>query len=146
MRTRGFTLIEVLVATAIAALLMVSLMRSFSLGLRMVGRAGDSLDAVLVAESTLAMVGRAIPLAPGERADRVGPYVRRLRISRIVTPAETPGAPGISPGVSPGVSVGVSPGYGLTAYQVSVAVAWRHGLHERAVRLDTVRLAGGAAP
>jgi prepilin-type N-terminal cleavage/methylation domain-containing protein len=142
MRTRGFTLIEVLVATAIAALLMVSLMRSFSLGLRMVGRAGDSLDAVLVAESTLAMVGRAIPLAPGERADRVGPYVRRLRISRIVTPAETPGAPGISPGVS----VGVSPGYGLTAYQVSVAVAWRHGLHERAVRLDTVRLAGGAAP
>lgn len=122
MKARGFTLIEVLVATAIAALMMLALMRAFSLGLTMVGRARDSLSAVLIAESTLDSLGRSIPLRTGRGADRVDGYRRTILIRPVA-----------SGGAAPSVA-------GLTAYRVSVAVSWRRDRHWRRVRLDSVRL------
>ncbi|MGC8475132.1 MAG: prepilin-type N-terminal cleavage/methylation domain-containing protein [Acetobacteraceae bacterium] len=112
--TRGFTLIEVLVATAIAAVLMLSLMRGLSLGLDLIGRARSVERAALIAQSTLALLGRAVPLRPGVIADRVGPFQRVVRIARL----QAAGAGG------------------LAAYRVQVQV----GRDGRVVALDSVRL------
>lgn len=63
----GFTLIEVLVAFAIAALLIVPLMRLVSAGLGSFDRAQNYATATLWAQSILANAGVQTPLAEGVR-------------------------------------------------------------------------------
>ncbi len=62
----GFTLIEVLVAFMILTLSLSVLLRIFSGGLNNVSVAGDYAQAVLLAESQLAVVGRSEPLTVGQ--------------------------------------------------------------------------------
>jgi type II secretion system protein I len=129
MSERGFTLIEVMVALAIATLMMVGLMRSFSLGLTTVGRAREAIDAALIAESTLESIGVEFPLVAGDMSDRVGPYTRHISLKQVAFPQQ---------------SAAGAPRDGWQPYLISVTVSWRGGLRERSIHLDTVRL--GAAP
>lgn len=62
---RGFTLIEVLVAFALVALVLGAALRLVSGGLNDSDVAERQTLAVLVAESRIAEVGTAVPLAPG---------------------------------------------------------------------------------
>ena len=63
--SRGFTLLEVLVAFTILAVALVALLRAFSSGLRGLDAAEVASIAVQHARSKMAEVGSAIPLEPG---------------------------------------------------------------------------------
>lgn len=66
-RPRGFSLLEVLVAFVILALVATALFRLFSGSLANVGAAEEYSRAVIVAESVLAETGGAQPLREGSR-------------------------------------------------------------------------------
>jgi general secretion pathway protein I len=63
--SRGFTLLEVLVAFTILAVALVALLRAFSSGLHGLDAAETASIAAQHARSTMAEVGTAIPLEPG---------------------------------------------------------------------------------
>jgi general secretion pathway protein I len=65
-RTRGFTLLEVLIAFAILAVAMGAILQSFSQGLRSMSVAEKYTEATLLAQTKLAEVGSVIPLEAGE--------------------------------------------------------------------------------
>lgn len=66
-RTQGFTLLEVLVAFTILALVMGALLQIFSGGLRTAEIARNHAVGALLAESKLAAIGIEEPLVAGER-------------------------------------------------------------------------------
>lgn len=65
-RNDGFTLVEVVVALAVLALSLGTVLPLFSHGLGAMERAQERARAALAAQSLLARVGGDIPLAPGE--------------------------------------------------------------------------------
>lgn len=118
--TAGFTLIEILVAFTVAALLLAALYQIFSTGLRSSASAENYANAVLLAESGLdALAGSAI--AVGQTTDRISGYERTtiIRPRPELEPANTQVA--------------------LKLYEVEVRVAWRDGVRERSVSLSTLR-------
>lgn len=121
---RGFTLLEVLIAFAIAALGLSALFSGTLGGLRAAQVAGQYGEAVSRARSTLALVGHGAPLVAGERRGEEGDWRWRIRIAPLGSLAGAPGEPV------------------PTLFAVSVSVSWGDG--ERSVQLDTRRL--GAAP
>ena len=67
-RASGFTLLEVLVAFTILAVLLTALIQAFSQGLRASTVAEERATAVLVARSIMAEVGSSIPLEESEQS------------------------------------------------------------------------------
>lgn len=117
-RTRGFTLIEVLVALATLALTFGFAYRAMSGGLGRLLDDGQAEGAVLLARSQLARVGHDIALADGEIDGRAtDDYSWRIQISPF----------------------GRAEG-GLAGHRVIVDVGWRDGRLARQVRLETIRL------
>jgi prepilin-type N-terminal cleavage/methylation domain-containing protein len=123
----GFTLIEVLVAFAIAAMLLVVLLQLFATGLRGSGRATREIEATLLAESSLEQFGRTEPLLDGmSQRSRVGRYSVQIGAQRrddLVTPGS--------------LSVLIAP------YDIDVSVSWLEGQRRRVVTLQTIRLGVG---
>lgn len=120
----GFTLIEVLVAIAIAALLLVALLRILTLSLGASERSELVTRATLLAQSTLDAVGVVAPLAEGDIAELVnGPFHIRAAVERYRAPGGTEG----------------SAQY-LVLYRLSTTVSWREGRRPRSVSLSTLRL------
>jgi general secretion pathway protein I len=116
----GFTLIEILVAFAVATLMLGALYQIFSTGLRSGVAAENLSDAVLLAQSALdATAG--LPPTVGETDDAIDGYQRhtsiRLRPDLSLDPASSM----------------------LAQYQVEVTVSWRDGRRERHVALATLR-------
>jgi general secretion pathway protein I len=125
-RAAGLTLIELLVAFAIAALALGALLQLFSSGLGSLRRVERRTEATLLARSLLDEVGADIPLTPGERSGTSATgFAWRLRIvpSGAVSPAAGSDRP-------------------LLLYEVSVSVG---GEREPALTLTTLRLAAGGA-
>src|ERR1700757_2875282 len=90
-RVGGFTLLEVVVALAIAGLALVGLFRAGSEGLFAVDAATRAEEAVQRAQSHLAAVGRNAALTEGEfNGDDGGGYRWRLRVTP-VSSRQTPG-------------------------------------------------------
>jgi general secretion pathway protein I len=123
-RSRGYTLVEVLVAFMIMALALTVLLRIFSSGLRNVGVASDYAQAVLIGESRLATAGIDEALAPGETSGMEGDGFHWIRR---VTRYE--------PAVDYTTHVN-----GTHAYFVTVTVTWPNGDKERSIDLSTVKL------
>ena len=124
----GFTLIEVLVATTIAALLLLPLLRGFSSGLAATTRSGGLTEATLIAQSTLESLGAQAPLDAARDIDRQeGRYHVAARVHRY-TGAD----------FANDASLPVAP------YEITVTVAWGEGAKAESVALRTLRL--GAAP
>jgi general secretion pathway protein I len=120
-REAGFTLIEILVAFTIVALLMGALYQLFATGLRSGFTAENYESAVLLAESGLdALSGT--PLAVGDTSERLGRFERHTSV--------TPRADLLS---TEGLSVPM-------LYELKVSVAWREGVRERQVTLSTLRV------
>jgi general secretion pathway protein I len=119
---RGFTLIEVLVAFAIAAIMLGALFETYSTSLKSVLAVQHYREAVLLGESALDAVAN-VPLQPGDSTDRIGIYDRStiIRSRADLLPAET--------------QLRVIP------YEIDVQVGWRDGLDRRAISLTTLRLA-----
>jgi len=129
----GFTLLELLVALAIAGLAFAALARGTGQGLQAGRIAGQYEEALARARSRLDAVGRAVALIPGEAAgEDGGGYRWHLRVAPLAV--ARPGEAGLPP---------------VALYAVAVTVSWDgtdgdRGGGPRAVRLETRRL--GPAP
>ncbi len=123
--SRGFTLIEVLVAFMILTLSLSVLLRIFSGGLNNVAVAGDYAQAVLLAESQLAVVGRSEPLLVGQSYGESGEQFRWRRTIASYLPWEDDAA----------LTVPVP----VVGYHVSVEVSWTHNGRDRQITLDSLR-------
>jgi type II secretion system protein I len=90
MTSRGFTLLEVLVALTILGLAIVTLMQLSSQGLRLLHLADDYQRAVLVADR---IVRTADALEEGVDTGREGPFQWERRVGLVAVPEDlTPGA------------------------------------------------------
>jgi general secretion pathway protein I len=128
----GFTLLEVVVALAIAALAIVGLFQAASGGLLAVNTAGRVEEAVQRAQSHLAAVGRSAALIQGEFTDDDGGGYRwRLR-ARPVGTRQVAAASG-------------NPAASATLFDVEVAISWPGPRGERSVVLKTMRLSATAS-
>lgn len=117
---RGFTLIEVLVALAIAGLGLSLLVAATGSGLESATAANRYVQAVSLAQSRLALVGRSLPLKRGSYAGDEGEGFH-WRIA-IAEPIEQPGA-------------------GKQAiYPVTVTETWQGGMGSKSFSLYSERV------
>ena len=123
-RAAGFTLIEVLVAFAIAAIMLVPLLRIFSGGIGGLARSERAERAALWAETVLAARDRETPLAEGVESGDLPDGYRWRRTVTFYRAAATPSQ--------------VEP---LVPYDVTVTVSWQERGRTRAVTLETLMLA-----
>jgi len=122
MKHNGFTLLEVIVAFTIMAVMMASLLQAFGTGLRNLDRAQDYAVATMQARSVLEQVGSVIPLQAGEYDGELD------NGSKWHVVVEARAADERRPGQT----------VELIDYVVDVAVTWQD---ERRVTLRTLRLA-----
>lgn len=118
----GFTLLEVLIAFTVLALMMTVLLRIFSDGFRGMTAADAHALATLHAQTALASVGGEIPLAPG---DWTGTYEDGFRWRVRVEPYTELGM--------------IAPPRAFIAYRIIAVV---EGQRSAGVTLSTLRLAG----
>ncbi len=122
----GFTLIEILVAFTVAALLLGGLYEVFAGGVRVANATRRTSEALLLAQSALeAMAGA--PASAGQTNEQIGQFQRVTDI----TPR-----PDLLP---PTAQADVVP------YEVVVRVVWREGVRPRGVTLSTMWLAPKSA-
>jgi general secretion pathway protein I len=123
----GFTLVEVLVAFTVAAMLLGTLLQLFATGLRSVGQVTREVEATLLAESSLEQFGRDEPLQESVDQRRlVNRYTVHLHVHRrddLIPPGPLSAL--------------------VTPYDIDVAVSWLDGWRQRSVTLHTLRLGGG---
>lgn len=126
----GFTLLEVLVATAIAAMALVVLFQAGGGGLLAANTAARTEQAIERAQSHLAGVGRDVALLQGESTgDDGGGYRWRISVSPLASwPDRT-----------------AHRAAAMTLFDVEVMISWRESGRRRNVVLRTRRLAPVAA-
>ena len=130
-RQAGFTLLEVLIAFAIAAITLVVVIDGSLNALSSSRVARDTQDAVVRARSRLAAFD-AGTLAPGEHAgDDGGGFTWRTRVVEVASAIDTRTLAVRSPEF---------PARPQTLYAVSVRVSWKRAGRERTVELDSARL------
>lgn len=123
--SKGFSLLEILVAFVILSLTLGVIMKIFSGGLRNVGYADDYSRAVYLAESRLAVLGVEQPLQEGAMS---GELDQRFRWQLFIQPyhemeATDHGQPN------------------MKLYLVSMKVSWKEGELARGIEFTTLRLA-----
>jgi prepilin-type N-terminal cleavage/methylation domain-containing protein len=133
---RGFTLLEVLVASVIAALMFAALLQTALSGIRAVRSAGAYETAMALARSHLAMLGRNAADEAGDSHGSDGPFDWRVQVK---------------PEAVASSGAGIVNWYlhkdeaRATLYAVSVTVSWQSEGRRRELRVDTKRL-GFASP
>ncbi len=137
----GFTLLEVLIAFAIAGLALAALAQGVVAGLAATQGATRIEEALVRARSRLAAIDGGT-LRPGERrGEDGGGFAWRERVSPLAS-AALPAAEGF-----PG-AVAATPPARVALFAVTVEVAWQQGGRQRSVVLESRRLgpAGPARP
>jgi general secretion pathway protein I len=132
MRARGFSLLEVLAAFLILALVGTVLFRLFGASLNNAGAAEEYSRAALLAESRLAAAAAVVPLQAGsdQGTSDDGHYTWMTNVSLYVPPDATPD------------QVRVSDAAGSILWHVSVTVSWPGTLgNTRSITFSTVRMA-----
>jgi general secretion pathway protein I len=126
----GFTLIEILVALAIAGLALVGLFQAGSGGVLAVDAAGQVNEATQRAQSHLAALGRIAAITPGEtEGDDGDGYRWRVRARQLAAWQVGPAAAPVT----------------ITLFEVEIAISWRAGSRQaggghRSVVLNSLRL------
>jgi general secretion pathway protein I len=129
-RVNGFTLLEVVVALAIAGLALVGLFRAGGGGLLSVDTAAKVEEAVQRAQSHLAALGRDAALVVGDfTGDDGAGYRWTLRV-RPLSARQSLEQGGVSPATT-------------TLFRVEVVISWPAHSGERSVVLTTLRLGAG---
>lgn len=122
----GFTLVEIVVAFTLVALALAALLPAFSSGLRSINSSETYLRAVLLARSTVDLVGHEIPLREGDYSGSAGNgFEWEVNVSLLASPAS-------ERAVLPEFSGEIA------SFRVAVAVL-KDG--ERQVTLETLRIA-----
>lgn len=120
----GYTLLEVLVAFTILATALPILFRIFSTGVSNINSASEYSHAVLIAESKIDALGRAVDLHPELTQ---GIESETFRWTRTISNTELP--------------IGdITAAPTIAAYRVHVAVEWMAGRNLRRLELATIRL------
>jgi general secretion pathway protein I len=120
-REGGFTLVEVLVAFVVAALVLGAIYTAFSQGLRTSMATQHARDASLLAQSSVDAETN-VPLRSKRVEDRIGSFERAILISA-------------RPDLVPiGAQLSVMP------YEIDVQIAWRDGLVPHRIELTTLWL------
>jgi general secretion pathway protein I len=131
-RSGGFTLLEVVVALAIAAVAVVGLFQAGSGGFFAVDTAARVQEAVQRAQSHLVAVGRDAALVQGEFTDDDGGGYRwRLRVRPVAT--------------RPALTLDTNSAAPPALYEVEVAISWPGRAGDRSVVLKTLRLGAAAS-
>src|SRR6516225_2042291 len=130
-RSGGFTLLEVVVALAIAAVALVGLFEAGSGGFFAVDTAARAQEAVQRAQSHLAAVGRDAALVQGQFTDDDGGGYRWRLSVRPVASRRMPGPDGGST-------------TSTALYAVEVEISWRDAGRQRSVVLKSLRLGTAA--
>jgi general secretion pathway protein I len=121
----GFTLLEVVVALAIAGLALVGLFRAGSGGVLAVDAAGRADEAIQRAQSQLAQFGRSFAITPGDsEGDDGGGYRWRVHARPLAAWQVGSGAQAAT----------------ITLFEVEVAISWQAGGGRRSVVLNSLRL------
>jgi general secretion pathway protein I len=133
---RGFTLLEVVVALAIAALASVALLQAAGSGLHATRSAALYDEAVVRARSHLAAAMYGMRLAPlDQNGDDGGGFHWRLRVVPVTTAAVRPiGAAG----------PGQPASFPVVLYAISTWISWRDGATIREVMLQSDQVGGAA--
>jgi general secretion pathway protein I len=132
----GFTLLEALVAFAIAALALGVLYRAGLVGLHAEQTASHYEQAISRARSRLTAAVHASPLTGGDwQGDDGGGFTWHLRVAPIAITDVRPLYAATQSGLST---------FPLTLYSVAVVVAWHEGKVTRQVRLDTQEIGQGS--
>lgn len=118
--SRGFTLLEVLVALAILGLAVVTILQLFSQGLRLLKLSGDYQRAVLLADR---MTREPVLEAEGIESGREGEFSWERRVESYPVPEEL-NAPGVPP---------------TRIFRLSVQVRWSGNRSVEVATLRTVR-------
>ncbi len=125
---RGFTLLEIVVALAIAGLALVGLLRAGSGGVLAVDAAGHVNEATQRAQSHLAAFGRIAAITPGESdGDDGDGYRWRVRARPLA--AWQIGQVGSAAAAAT-----------ITLFEVEIAISWKAGGGSRSVVLSSLRL------
>ena len=133
---RGFTLLEILVATVIAAAMFAVLLETALSGVRTVRAAGAYETAMALARSHLAMLGRNVADNAGDSHGSDGPFEWRIK----VTPQEVASS---GPGI---VNWFLHKDEAhATLYDVTATISWRSEGRQRELTVTTKRL-GFALP
>jgi len=121
----GFTLLEVIVALAIAGLALVAMFQAAGVGLYSADAAGRVEEAIGRAQSHLAAFGRVGAIVAGEQeGDDGGGYHWRLSATPLaVQPSSIAGRADLA----------------TTLFDIEVTISWRAGGRERSVVLDSRR-------
>ena len=127
LRSNGFTLLEVVVALAIAGLALVGFFQAGSGGLLSVDAAAKAEEAIQRAQSHLAAVGRDAALVAGELTGDDGAGYRWTLRVRPLSTRQSSGRDGVSTATT-------------TLFSVEVAISWPGRAGERSVALKTLRL------
>ena len=128
----GFTLLEVVVALAIAAMALVGLFQAGSGGMFAVDTAARAQEAVQRAQSHLAAVGRDAALVQGDFTDDDGGGYRwHLQVRPVAT--------------HQALALGGNAAVPATLYDVEVAISWPGRSGDRSVVLKTLRLGTAAS-
>ena len=124
-RQRGFTLIEVMAAFAIFAVLFGIILQILSTSISNTRRSGDFTQAALLAQSQLDMVGiEALP-QPGTYSGR---YTDEYRWELVIEPHLIEDARGVNYDELP-----------IDLYYVGLTVYWGEGRSERSALFETLR-------
>lgn len=126
----GFTLLEVVVALAIAGLAFVGLFHAGTGGLFAVDTAAQAEEALQRAQSHLAAVGRGAALVLGDTSgDDGGGYRWHLQVQPVAQ-RQAAAPDGVTQ-------------QDTTLFAVEVAISWQTSGHQRAVVLRTLRIGAG---
>ena len=122
---RGFTLLEVVVALAIAGLALVGLFRAGSGGLLAVNAAGRANEAIQRAQTQLAAFGRSYAITPGDsEGDDADGYRWQVHARPLAAWQVGSGATAVT----------------ITLFEVEIAISWQAGGGRRSVVLNSLRL------
>ena len=125
-RQQGFTILEVLVAFLLAALLLAVILSGFSTGLSGLSRTGKTAQAALIAQSRLAELGAVEPLQEGEYGGEADDSQISYRWHVQISPFDWGYA-------------GELREQGLEMYKVEVVVFWPATLGEHQYQLVSLR-------
>lgn len=123
--SRGFTLMETMVATMVLGIALVAIMELFSGGLRSARLAEDHTRATLMAGEKLEEILLTTPL---EETTLEGSFDDHFSWTCSIKPEEE----GIS---------GITPQPLLQAYHIQLKVTWQTGIKNRDFTLNTIRIA-----
>lgn len=130
-RSRGFTLLEVMLAFVIFALSFATVLEIMAASMRSVGRASDDTEVALLAQSLMDLVGTEILIEDGEYSGTsMDRYNWEMGIALYDSSGETPNG-----GLSTQELADMS---GIELYRVDLYVDWEAGRRQRELHFSTI--------